>query len=233
MDSPAIESPALVLKNIHRLYRQGKSEICILKDITLSLYANSLAILSGPSGCGKSTLLHIAALLDTQHSGQVSIDGVNCTGLKETEKTKIRRDKIGFIYQFHNLLGDFSAQENVALPLIIAGKKRKDAMKKAANLLEELQLQERLHHRPGELSGGEQQRVAVARAFANAPKILLADEPTGNLDPATTHEVFNFIITLAQKRNMAVFMVTHNMALAKKGGRRFSLHEGNLLESKT
>jgi lipoprotein-releasing system ATP-binding protein len=186
--------------------------------------------LIGPSGAGKSTLLHIAGLLEHPDAGEVYIEGMATSGLSDAERTRIRRNEIGFVFQFHHLLGEFSALENVMLPQMIRGLTRAEAQRRAAELLSYLGLKDRLNHRPGELSGGEQQRVAIARAVANAPRILLADEPTGNLDPRTSEHVFGTLAQLVRASGLAAVVATHNMELAGRMDRRVTLRDGQVVE---
>jgi lipoprotein-releasing system ATP-binding protein len=215
MNKPLI--PAIALRNICKDYYQGRSVVEVLKNINLTVMPGEMVAIIGASGSGKSTLLHIAGLLDNPDSGVVNIDGMGDQDLSKIKNTNIvRLKKIGFIYQYHHLLKDFSAQENVAMPLLIEDKNRADAMERAAELLDSLGLGNRLLNLPGELSGGEQQRVAIARALINNPKIILADEPTGNLDPKTAEDVFEMFLNRAEKWGAAVVMVTHNITLAKK-----------------
>jgi lipoprotein-releasing system ATP-binding protein len=214
----------LSLKNICKDYRQGRSIIEVLKDVSLDVYSREMVAVVGASGSGKSTLLHIAGLLDFADKGTVNISGVenNFTSCLK-DSPAIRLEYMGFIYQYHHLLRDFTAQENAAMPLLIKGWKKTDALDKAETLLTDLGLGKRLLNVPGELSGGEQQRVAIARALINNPQIILADEPTGNLDPNTAEEVFNMLLERAEKYNAAIVMVTHNMNLAKKMHRIYEL----------
>lgn len=218
------KQPILALKNICKDYKQGRSLIEVLKNVNLEIYPGETIAIIGASGSGKSTLLHIAGLLDKADSGEVMINGEvfnQNTNLQNTNK--IRLDNMGFVYQHHHLLGDFTAQENVAMPLLIKGEKKSDAMDKAEDLLNQLGLGKRLWNVPGELSGGEQQRVAIARALVNDPKIILADEPTGNLDPHTADEVFSMFIERAKKFGTAIIMVTHNLELANKMDKSYKL----------
>jgi lipoprotein-releasing system ATP-binding protein len=189
-----------------------------------------MVALLAPSGAGKSTLLHIAGLLEHQDSGEVFIDDVPTSTLTDAERTRIRRNEIGFIYQAHHLLNEFTAVENVMLPQMIRGLSRKDAADRAGELLSYLGLKERLHHRPAELSGGEQQRVAIARAVANAPRILLADEPTGNLDPRTSEHVFRALTQLVRASRLAAVIATHNLDIASRMDRRVTLRDGRVIE---
>lgn len=204
-------------KGICKSYPQaGAVPLQILKNISLEMQPEEIVALVGPSGSGKSTLLHVLGLLDKADEGTLAIGGMDMSAIGETERTKIRRDDIGFIYQFHHLLPEFSALENVMLPQTIAGRDRQQAKKRAAALLEQLKLSHRLNHRPAKLSGGEQQRVAIARALANKPKLILADEPTGNLDPETAEEVFSMLLDLVRNSGTAALIATHNMELAQR-----------------
>src|ERR1700744_6122976 len=202
--------PLLFLHAISRRFRQGDSTLDILKSAELAVWAGQSVALVAPSGAGKSTLLHVAGLLEHPDTGEVYIDGAATSTLTDIQRTRIRRTDIGFVYQFHHLLSEFSALENVVLPQMIRGLGRREASNRAAELLSYLGLKERLTHRPAELSGGEQQRVAIARAVANAPRILLADEPTGNLDPKTSEHVFNAMTQLVRASGLAVVIATHN-----------------------
>jgi lipoprotein-releasing system ATP-binding protein len=186
----------------------------ILKNIDVALKANETVALTGPSGSGKTSLLHILGLLDRPTTGAVNILGADTKDLTEKERTILRRDSMGFVYQFHHLLPNFDALENVAMPLLIQGKNKKTAYEEAATLLKEVGLAHRLHHKAHQLSGGEQQRVAIARAIIHRPKILLADEPTGNLDTKNSQHIFDLLIDLTRKRNMCALIATHNDALA-------------------
>ena len=216
--------PILTLSNICKDYRQGRSIIEVLKNVNLEVAAGEMVSIIGASGSGKSTLLHIAGMLDIAGSGIVTIDDNKFIANERIKNAHlIRLNKLGFIYQYHHLLNDFTAQENVAMPMLIAGAKREIAFAKAADLLSGLGLANRIYNVPGELSGGEQQRVAVARAIINDPKIILADEPTGNLDPAAADEVFDLFLTRARKNNMAVVMVTHNNELAGRMDKCYKL----------
>lgn len=223
-----MSKPVLELQNIQKSFQQGKIKLEVLKDATLTLDKGEILALVGPSGCGKSTLLQIAGLLEWPDGGIVTITGHNTKKLPDRKKTRLRRDALGFVYQFHHLLPEFSALENVMLPQLIAGKRKKQTRSKATDLLQKLGLGERLKHRPAELSGGEQQRVAIARALANNPAILLADEPTGNLDPHTAEEVFALLLNQVRTLNLAFLLVTHNPDLAKKADRVMTIKEGVL-----
>jgi len=223
-------TPALELRGVARSYRQGKAELEIFKEVSLAVMAGEVAALVGPSGAGKSSLLHIAGLLEAPTAGDVFIAGNNCTALPDLARTRIRRLGIGFVYQFHHLLPEFSALENVAIAQLIAGAPRERADRRARELLTRLGLGERLDHWPSELSGGEQQRVAIARALANKPLLLLADEPTGNLDPTTAEEVHAQFLQLIQAEGLAVLIATHNTELAGRMHRVLRLEHGRLVE---
>jgi lipoprotein-releasing system ATP-binding protein len=223
-------APLLYLKGVGRHYGQGDTTLEILKGADLALWSGQSIALVAPSGAGKSTLLHVAGLLEHPDAGEVFIDRVATTRLTDAERTRIRRTEIGFVYQFHHLLPEFSAVENVILPQMIRGLPRKEARRRAVELLSYLGLRKRLAHRPAELSGGEQQRVAIARAVANAPRILLADEPTGNLDPNTADHVFNALSQLVQASGLAVIVATHNMEIASRMDRRVTLRDGLVVE---
>jgi lipoprotein-releasing system ATP-binding protein len=223
-------APMLFLHGIERHYRQGDATLHILKSAELAIWPGQSVALVAPSGAGKSTLLHIAGLLEHADAGEVYVDGAATSTLSDAERTRIRRVELGFIYQFHHLLMEFSAIENVIIPQMIRGLSRREASRRAADLLGYLGLKERLTHRPAELSGGEQQRVAIARAVANAPRILLADEPTGNLDPHTSEHVFSALTQLVQASGLAVLVATHNMDIAARMDRRVTLQEGAVVE---
>ena len=218
----------LVLENICKEYDQAKTRIEILKNIDLTVKAGEMIAIVGSSGSGKSTLLHIAGLLDQPESGNIRICNVNCNGNKTSRNNELRLNYIGFIYQYHHLLKDFSARENVAMPKIIAGANRSRALEEADSQLIKLGLESRLNNLPGELSGGEQQRVAIARCLINKPKIILADEPTGNLDPSTAENIFKLFIDLASEQGTAVVMVTHNHELANRMHKVYELKYGLL-----
>jgi lipoprotein-releasing system ATP-binding protein len=220
----------LSLDNIRKHFVMGGQDLHVLSGATLQIEAQEVVALLGPSGAGKSTLLHIAGLLDKADEGSVVINGQTCTSLSDTERTRIRRSTIGFVYQFHNLLPEFTALDNVALACMINGMTQRKARQRAEELLARLELGERLTHMPTQLSGGEQQRVAIARALANHPKILLADEPTGNLDEATADKVFNELIKLAREEQVAALIATHNNRLAERMDRRIVLHNGQVEE---
>ena len=226
----ATQVPVVFLHQIERRYRQGDVALEILNGADLAVWPGQTVALLAPSGAGKSTLLHIAGLLEHQDAGEVFIDDVPTSTLTDAERTRIRRNEVGFIYQAHHLLTEFTAVENVMLPQMIRGLTRKDAQERAAELLSYLGLKERLHHRPAELSGGEQQRVAIARAVANAPRILLADEPTGNLDPRTSEHVFHALTQLARASQLAAIIATHNLDIAARMDRRVTLRDGRVIE---
>jgi lipoprotein-releasing system ATP-binding protein len=223
-------APILHMQGVERHYRQGETLLEILRGAELALWPGQSIALVGPSGAGKSTLLHIAGLLEHPDAGEVYVDQAATSRLSDAERTRIRRTEIGFVYQAHRLLPEFSALENVVLPQMIRGLRRKEASGRAAELLTYLGLKDRLMHRPSELSGGEQQRVAIARAVANAPRILLADEPTGNLDPRTADHVFQALEQLVRASGLAVILATHNLDIAGRMDRRVTLREGQVLE---
>jgi lipoprotein-releasing system ATP-binding protein len=222
--------PMLFLHDVERHYRQGDETVHVLNGVELALWGGQSVALVAPSGAGKSTLLHIAGLLEHPDHGDVYIEGRSTAILADHERTRIRRNEIGFVYQSHHLLPEFSAIENVLLPQMIRGLPRGEAKTRAIELLEYLGLSGRLDHRPSELSGGEQQRVAIARAVANAPRILLADEPTGNLDAHTAEHVFHTLTQLVSASGLAAMIATHNMDLAARMDRRVTLREGKIVE---
>lgn len=223
-----MSNATLILKNINKTFRQGSEILEVLKNVNLEIKPKEVVALIGPSGSGKSTLLQIAGLLEPPSDGEVLIDGENCTGNSDGLRTMLRRDYLGFVYQYHNLLPDFDAAENVILPQLISGINYKEAKDKAMWLLQRLGLSNRENHRPAELSGGEQQRVAIARALANAPKLLLADEPTGNLDPNTSDNVFLTLLEVVKETGLSALIATHNIDLANKMDRVVSLQDGTL-----
>jgi lipoprotein-releasing system ATP-binding protein len=229
-DSSANDAPVLYLHSVERRYRQGEASLEILKNAELGVWLGQSVALVGPSGAGKSTLLHIAGLLEHPDAGEVYIDGNGTSGLPDAERTRIRRTEIGFVYQAHHLLPEFSAVENVMVPQMIRGLSRGEARKRATELLSYLGLKNRLEHRPAELSGGEQQRVAIARAVANAPRILLADEPTGNLDPHTAEHVFETLRQLVRASGLAAIVATHNIDIANRMDRRVTIRDGMVVE---
>jgi lipoprotein-releasing system ATP-binding protein len=224
------EPLALELVAVERHFDLGDSRLDILRGVDLALQPGQSVALVAPSGTGKSTLLHIAGLLDTPDAGEVLIAGEPTAGLDSAGRTALRRTEIGFVYQFHHLLPEFSAIENVAMPQLIRGLDTAEATRRAAELLDFLGLAGRRDHRPAELSGGEQQRVAIARAVANAPRLLLADEPTGNLDPKTSDHVFDTLLALVKASGLAALIATHNLALAARMDRRITLAEGRVRE---
>jgi lipoprotein-releasing system ATP-binding protein len=223
-------SKVLTLSGITKTYNPGKpTEVSVLKGADLSVGQGEIIGLIAPSGAGKSTLLHIAGLLDTPDSGSVMISGQEMSGQSDRRRTTARRRDVGFIYQFHHLLPEFSAAENVVLPQMAEGVAKSDAMQRAQDLLSRVGLSERADHRPAELSGGEQQRVAFCRALANQPKLLLADEPTGNLDPETSDRVFNRLIELVRDTGLSAVIATHNIDLAKRMDRIIRLEHGRVV----
>lgn len=230
MQEPAEEIPILYMHQVERTYKQGDATLHILNNAELALWPGQSVALVAPSGAGKSTLLHIAGLLEHADQGDVFIDGQATAALPDSERTRIRRNEVGFIYQSHRLLPEFTALENVVMPQMIRGLSRGEAKKRGAELLDYLGLGGRLNHRPSEMSGGEQQRVAIARAVANAPRILLADEPTGNLDVHTAERVFDTLAQLVRASGLATIIATHNMELAARMDRRVTLREGKVVE---
>jgi lipoprotein-releasing system ATP-binding protein len=220
----------LELVELSRSFRQGERTIHVLDGASLTLMPGQAVALVGPSGAGKSTLLHIAGLLETPDRGQVLVGGRDCSAMDDDGRTRVRRAEMGFVYQFHQLLPEFSAVENVMIPQLIQGRSETVARARAAELLSGLGLAERLEHRPAELSGGEQQRTAIARALANAPRLLLADEPTGNLDPKTSEHVFGEFVGLIEQTGVAALIATHNMELARRMHRVVRLEAGRLVE---
>ncbi|EAQ34100.1 ABC transporter, ATPase subunit [Nitrobacter sp. Nb-311A] len=230
MEQGTKEIPIVYLHDIKRQYTQGETRLTILDSTKLALWAGQSVALVAPSGSGKSTLLHIAGLLESPDAGEVYIGGTATSGLSDVERTQIRRTDIGFVYQSHRLLPEFTALENVMLPQMIRGLKRAETVKRAREILAYLGLEDRVTHRPAELSGGEQQRVAIARAVANAPRVLFADEPTGNLDPQTADHVFNALMQLVKATRVAMLIATHNLELADRMDRRVSLENGHVVE---
>ena len=222
----------LRLDRIGRIYRQAGRDLLVFKDISFTLGEGEIVALVGQSGAGKSSLLHIAGLLETPTAGEVFIDGEAVSRLPERRRTELRRKSLGFVYQAHHLLPEFTAEENVAMPRRIAGMTRKVAAEKARRLLSLVGLSERMTHRPAQLSGGEQQRVAIARALANSPRVLLADEPTGNLDPRTADGVFDLLIELVRGEGLSALIATHNHELSRKMDRTLLLDKGLLLEQR-
>ena len=228
MSQTATRPPALELSGVRKVFRQGGVELPVLNGIDLALDPGEIVALVGPSGAGKSTMLHVAGLLERPDGGSVLIEGRDCGGLSDEHRTLLRRRALGFVYQFHHLLPEFSALENVMLPQMIAGVARHQARDKAAALLERVGLAERVSHRPARLSGGEQQRVALVRALANDPKILLADEPTGNLDHTTATSVMAILIEIVRASGLAALIATHNLELAGRLDRIVVLEDGKL-----
>lgn len=221
---------ALQLSGIERNYGQGDTFLSILKGADFTLKSGETVALVAPSGTGKSTLLHVAGLLERPDAGKVVVNGVTCEGLNDDRRTAIRRNEIGFVYQFHHLLPEFTALENIMMPQLIAGLGKAEAAERARALLDYMRIGHRADHRPSELSGGEQQRVAIARAVANAPLVLLADEPTGNLDPETAGYVFEALEALARQSGLAALIATHNHELASLMDRRVTIEDGKVVE---
>ncbi|HUG61304.1 MAG TPA: ABC transporter ATP-binding protein [Methylomirabilota bacterium] len=225
-----VGEPILRLEKVQKSYKEGDGILPILKGCDFSLYPGQITALVAPSGAGKSTLLHIAGLLEKPDAGDVFIGGKSCGKLDDAARTAVRRNEVGFVYQFHHLLPEFSAVDNVVIPQMIAGLDRSEATKRAMELLAYMKLEPRAKHLPSELSGGERQRVAIARAVANAPRILFADEPTGNLDPKTSHYVFDALSALVRATGLAAVIATHNHDLASRMDRRITLDDGLVLE---
>ena len=219
---------SLALRDVVRTFRQAGAPLPVLRGISFALHPGEIVALVGPSGAGKSTLLHVAGLLERPDGGQVLVGGKDCGGLSDERRTQLRRHALGFVYQFHHLLPEFSALENVMIPQMIAGVAKRAAREKAAALLRRVGLGERLSHRPARLSGGEQQRVAIVRALANDPKVLLADEPTGNLDHATAEDVMATLIEVTRATGLAALIATHNLDLARRLDRIVALEDGRL-----
>ena len=223
-------TPALWLERIERRYGRGDTTIEVLSGADLVLWPGQSVALIAPSGAGKSTLLHLAGLLERPDGGEIYVGGAPTAAMSDDKRTALRRVEIGFVYQFHHLLPEFSAAENIILPQMIRGLGKAEAAKRASELLAYLGLAAREKHRPAELSGGEQQRVAIARAVANAPRVLLADEPTGNLDPKTADHVFDTLTALAKASRVATLVATHNLDLAARMDRRVTLRDGQVVE---
>jgi lipoprotein-releasing system ATP-binding protein len=221
---------ALTLEAVERRYGRGETTVEVLNGASLTLLPSQSVALIAPSGAGKSTLLHLAGLLERPTRGEVTVAGQPTSTMSDDERTSLRRNQIGFVYQFHHLLPEFSALENLVLPQMIAGLSRSEAAKRARELLSYLGLGKRETHRPAELSGGEQQRVAIARAVANGPRILLADEPTGNLDPKTADHVFGTLASLVKATGLAALIATHNMEIAARMDRRVTIRDGQIIE---
>lgn len=226
------QSTALQLNNVLRQYGDGPSALTILENANFTLKSGEMVALVAPSGAGKSTLLHLAGLLEQPNEGQVLVGGHDCTSMTDQELTALRRQHIGFVYQFHHLLPEFSALENIMIPQMIAGMDEATAKIRAVQLLDYMRIGKRGAHRPSELSGGEQQRVAIARAVANAPTILLADEPTGNLDPETSDYVFERLEELVRHSGLTMLIATHNHALARRMDRQVTLKDRNVVDIK-
>ena len=222
--------PVLTLSGISRHYGQGETTLSILSNTNFALRPGETVALVAPSGTGKSTLLHLAGLLEHPNEGDVVIGGVSCNELSDEKRTAMRRESIGFVYQFHHLLPEFSAIENIMMPQLIAGLPMAEARERAGQLLEYMRIGHRAEHRPAELSGGEQQRVAIARAVANAPLVLLADEPTGNLDPETASYVFAALEALVRQSGLSALIATHNHDLARRMDRCVTLSEGKVVD---
>ena len=224
------EKTALDIQNIHRRYQQGNEVLDVLNGVNLKIMPGEMVGLVGQSGSGKSTLLHLAGLLEQPSTGAIFVDGVNCGALSESERTSLRATDIGFIYQFHHLLPEFTTLENVMVPQLIAGLNKTEAINRSKSLLDMVGLSERLNHRPSRLSGGEQQRVAIVRSIANVPRVVLADEPTGNLDPKTSFSVFEQLHEIIRMSNIAMLVATHNIELANKMDRKVSMDKGKIIE---
>ena len=225
----AANGAVLSLRNITRTYGEGESKLRVFDDASMELQAGELVALIGPSGAGKSSLLHIAGLLEAPDSGGVFVNGQDVAGSSDKIRTEIRRSQIGFVYQFHHLLPEFTALENVMMPQRILGKSKEEAGKRAEDLLTRLGLGPRMTHRPAELSGGEQQRVAIARAVANHPKLLLADEPTGNLDPRTADGVYAEFLRMIEEEGLTALIATHNLELSEQMDRVVRMEDGKLI----
>ncbi len=223
-----MSNPALKLDGVSRIFKQAAGDLVVFQNVSLEVHPGEIVALVGPSGSGKSSLLHIAGLLEEPSEGEVFIDGRSARNLKEHERTQMRRDTLGFVYQFHHLLPEFSARENVAIPMRIAGHSKRVSEAAADEILAQVGLGARLTHRPAQLSGGEQQRVAIARSLANSPRVLLADEPTGNLDPHTADGVFEILISRVRASGLSALIATHNYDLAKKMDRTLVLDNGTL-----
>ncbi|WP_112664112.1 ABC transporter ATP-binding protein [Microvirga flavescens] len=222
--------PALYLAQVERRYPQGEGFLEVLRGADLAIWPGEIVALIAPSGTGKSTLLHVAGLLEKPDGGEVYVGGQPTAGMNDAERTRIRREDLGFVYQFHHLLPEFSALENVVIPQLVRGLDKKEAQERASQILTFLGLGPRLSHRPGELSGGEQQRVAIARAVANAPRLLLADEPTGNLDPQTADRVFQTLVSIVRASRLAALIATHNLDLAARMDRRVTIKDGQIVQ---
>jgi lipoprotein-releasing system ATP-binding protein len=229
-DAHLAATAVLRLHDLRHSFRQGGRTIDVLAGASTVLQPGQAVALVGPSGAGKSTLLHVAGLLETPQSGRVFVNGRDCSKMNDDERTRVRRAEMGFVYQFHQLLPEFSAIENVMMPQLIQGRRKSDAFARAKQLLDALGLGQRIDHRPSQLSGGEQQRTAIARALANAPKLLFADEPTGNLDPQTSEQVFEDLLALVERTAVAALIATHNLELARRMHRVLRMEDGRLIE---
>ena len=227
-----MSDPVLSIRGLRRTYRSGDKTLTVLNGVDLDVRPGEIVGLIGPSGSGKSSLLHAAGLLEHPDAGQIIVEGRDCSNLSDRQRTRVRLATIGFVYQAHHLLAEFTALDNVALPQMIAGRSRKAARARASELLSSLGLAERVDHQPAQMSGGEQQRVAIARALANAPRLLLADEPTGNLDPHTSGAVFESLYALARQEGVAALVATHNLDLARHMDRVVALKDGHLEEQR-
>ena len=230
MNDRRSEIPALELRGVVRTYKQAGAPVPVLRSVSLTLWPGEIAALVGPSGAGKSTLLHTAGLLERPDGGEVVLGGRDCSTMPDAQRTEVRRAQLGFVYQFHHLLPEFSAVENVMLPQMIAGVSKAKARARGNELLAMVGLSQRAAHRPARLSGGEQQRVAIIRALANAPRVLLGDEPTGNLDVHTAEEVMGVLIEIVRRTGLAALIATHNLSLAHRMDRLLSLEEGGVVE---
>ncbi|HEX4742946.1 MAG TPA: ABC transporter ATP-binding protein [Caulobacteraceae bacterium] len=225
-----MSEPVLHVRGLCRTYQTGQGPLEVLRGADLEVSAGEVVGLVGPSGSGKSSLLHAAGLLEHPTAGEIRIEGRDCGELGDKARTRIRLQTIGFVYQFHHLLPEFSALDNVAMPMLMAGARRRDALARARSLLSDLGLAQRLDHQPAQLSGGEQQRVAVARALANSPRLLLADEPTGNLDPSTSGSVFQSLHDLVRRTGVAALIATHNLTMVRHMDRVLTLRGGRLVQ---
>lgn len=227
-----MSDPVLSIRGLRRTYKSGDKTLTVLNGVDIDVRPGEIVGLIGPSGSGKSSLLHAAGLLEHPDAGQIVVEGRDCSNLSDRQRTRVRLATIGFVYQAHHLLAEFTALDNVALPQMIAGRARKAARSRAESLLSNLGLAERVDHQPAQMSGGEQQRVAIARALANAPRLLLADEPTGNLDPHTSASVFESLYALARQEGVAALVATHNLELARHMDRVVALKDGHLEEQR-